>query len=177
MRINAIKKKSIEQQLSTTEDPSRFYSLPPADNNTNNLDSNAKDFTANFSDAFPASDSFSNGSTGIVSSSSILGLCSKDSTEKFINSSSNNQLSNIKSNVTVRYRALFEFVARSDDELSLQPGDTILVFEDHASEPGWLAGQIKEKVGWFPAAFSEKIQDQATTESVKKVFKLTINYA
>ncbi|CAD5221171.1 unnamed protein product [Bursaphelenchus okinawaensis] len=55
----------------------------------------------------------------------------------------------------VKYRALYEFVSRSDDELSLQPGDTILVFEGHASEPGWLAGQIKEKVGWFPAAFAE----------------------
>ncbi|CAD5227122.1 unnamed protein product [Bursaphelenchus xylophilus] len=57
----------------------------------------------------------------------------------------------------VKYRALYEFVARSDDELSLQPGDTILVFEGHASEPGWLAGQIKEKVGWFPASFAEPI--------------------
>lgn len=30
---------------------------------------------------------------------------------------------------TVRYRALFEFVARSEDELSFQPGDVILVFQ------------------------------------------------
>ncbi|KAI1714547.1 SH3 domain-containing protein [Ditylenchus destructor] len=57
--------------------------------------------------------------------------------------------------ILVKYRALFEFVARSDDELSLQPGDVILVFEGHASEPGWLAGQIKDKVGWFPASFAE----------------------
>ncbi|KAI1733270.1 variant SH3 domain-containing protein [Ditylenchus destructor] len=57
--------------------------------------------------------------------------------------------------VLVKYRALFEFVARSEDELSLQPGDVILVFEGHASEPGWLAGQIKDKVGWFPASFAE----------------------
>lgn len=57
--------------------------------------------------------------------------------------------------VTVKYRALYEFVARSEDELNLQPGDVILVFEGHASEPGWLAGQIKDKLGWFPAAFAE----------------------
>lgn len=25
-------------------------------------------------------------------------------------------------------------------------------------EPGWLAGQIKEKVGWFPESFAEPIQ-------------------
>ncbi len=47
---------------------------------------------------------------------------------------------------TLRYRGLFEFVARSEDELSFQPGDIILVFKDHAAEPGWLAGQIKDKV-------------------------------
>jgi hypothetical protein len=74
----------------------------------------------------------------------------------------------------VKYRALYEFNARSADELTLQPGDVILVFEGHQSEPGWLgnnsihsyfknllyhysfsAGQIRDKVGWFPAAFAE----------------------
>ena len=29
------------------------------------------------------------------------------------------------------------------------------MFEDHAAEPGWLAGQIREKVGWFPASYAE----------------------
>lgn len=57
-----------------------------------------------------------------------------------------------------KYRALYEFVARSDDELSLQPGDEILVFDSqNGTEPGWLAGQIRGKVGWFPAAFAEPI--------------------
>ncbi|CAG9540234.1 unnamed protein product [Cercopithifilaria johnstoni] len=55
----------------------------------------------------------------------------------------------------VKYRALYEFTARSDDELSFQPGDVILAFENHAAEPGWLAGQMREKVGWFPVAFAE----------------------
>lgn len=39
---------------------------------------------------------------------------------------------------TIKYKALYEFVARSNDELSLQPGDIILVFEGYQSEPGWL---------------------------------------
>ncbi|KAK6054761.1 SH3 domain protein [Cooperia oncophora] len=39
---------------------------------------------------------------------------------------------------TTKYRALFEFNARSEDELSFQPGDVILV-------------------GWFPEAFAEPI--------------------
>ncbi|KAK6053388.1 SH3 domain protein, partial [Cooperia oncophora] len=47
---------------------------------------------------------------------------------------------------TTKYRALFEFNARSEDELSFQPGDVILVFESHAAEPGWKAGQIRDKV-------------------------------
>ncbi|GMR48800.1 hypothetical protein PMAYCL1PPCAC_18994 [Pristionchus mayeri] len=58
---------------------------------------------------------------------------------------------------TVKYRSIYAFESRSEDELSFQPGDVILVFEGHAAEPGWLAGQIKEKVGWFPAAFAEPI--------------------
>uniref|UniRef100_A0A0K0CXP6 Intersectin-1 n=1 Tax=Angiostrongylus cantonensis TaxID=6313 RepID=A0A0K0CXP6_ANGCA len=53
----------------------------------------------------------------------------------------------------VKYRALFEFNARSEDELSFQPGDVILVFESHAAEPGWKAGQIREKV-WAFSLFS-----------------------
>lgn len=57
----------------------------------------------------------------------------------------------------VKYRALYEFNARTDDELSFQPGDIILVFEGHAAEPGWLAGQMRDKVGWFPLAFAEPV--------------------
>ncbi|KAL1285127.1 Intersectin-1 [Trichinella pseudospiralis] len=57
--------------------------------------------------------------------------------------------------VTVRYRALYEFVARTDDELSFQPGDVIFVFKNHVCEPGWLAGQVKDKVGLFPEEFAE----------------------
>jgi hypothetical protein len=70
---------------------------------------------------------------------------------------------NTSSKPPVKYRALYEFVARTEDELHLQPGDTILVFEDHAAEPGWLAGQLKDKVGWFPAAFAEPIAKKANS--------------
>ncbi|VDM53742.1 unnamed protein product [Angiostrongylus costaricensis] len=64
-----------------------------------------------------------------------------------------------------KYRALFEFNARSEDELSFQPGDVILVFESHAAEPGWKAGQIRDKVGWFPEAFAEPIAPVHSTIS------------
>ncbi|KFD54408.1 hypothetical protein M513_04751 [Trichuris suis] len=66
--------------------------------------------------------------------------------------------------VTVRYRALYEFVARTEDELSFQPGDIIFVFKNHECEPGWLAGQIKDKVGWFPEAFAECLDNVAQPE-------------
>lgn len=63
-------------------------------------------------------------------------------------------------NDTVKYRALYEFVARSEDELSLQPGDVVQVFENHTHEPGWLAGRIKQKIGWFPASYVEPVAKQ-----------------
>lgn len=52
------------------------------------------------------------------------------------------------SQTTNKYRAVFPFTARSEDELSFEPGDIILVFEGHAAEPGWRAGQIRDKVGY-----------------------------
>uniref|UniRef100_A0A1I7V4P3 Intersectin-1 n=1 Tax=Caenorhabditis tropicalis TaxID=1561998 RepID=A0A1I7V4P3_9PELO len=58
---------------------------------------------------------------------------------------------------THKCRALFAFEARSEDELSFEPGDVIIVFQSHAAEPGWRAGQLHEKVGWFPEAFVESI--------------------
>lgn len=58
---------------------------------------------------------------------------------------------------THKCRALFAFEARSEDELSFEPGDVIIVFKSHAAEPGWRAGQLREKVGWFPEAFVESI--------------------
>ncbi|CAJ0568590.1 unnamed protein product, partial [Mesorhabditis spiculigera] len=65
--------------------------------------------------------------------------------------------SNTTSAGTVKYRAKFDFEGRSEDELSFQQGEIVLVFEGHASEPGWLAGQIRNKVGWFPEAFAEPL--------------------
>lgn len=48
---------------------------------------------------------------------------------------------------------------RNDDEVSFQPGDSILVFKDHHNEPGWLAGQVCDKVGWFPEAYAECLEN------------------
>lgn len=58
-----------------------------------------------------------------------------------------------------RYRALFEFVARNGDELAFQPGDVILVPDDHNAEPGWLAGKLRDATGWFPESYVERLDD------------------
>ncbi|XP_062866960.1 intersectin-1 isoform X1 [Trichomycterus rosablanca] len=64
----------------------------------------------------------------------------------------------------VYYRALYPFEARSHDEISIQPGDIVMVKgewvdESQTGEPGWLGGEIKGKTGWFPANYAEKIPE------------------
>ncbi|XP_060519309.1 intersectin-2 isoform X2 [Cylas formicarius] len=56
-----------------------------------------------------------------------------------------------------KYRAVYEFVARNNDEISFQPGDIIHVPEQQTGEPGWLAGEIRGKTGWFPESYVEPL--------------------
>ncbi|CAI5448445.1 unnamed protein product [Caenorhabditis angaria] len=74
-----------------------------------------------------------------------------------ISESRNSVNSQIDSHETTKCRALFAFEARSEDELSFEPGDVIIVFQSHSGEPGWKAGQLHDRVGWFPEAFVEPI--------------------
>jgi len=62
----------------------------------------------------------------------------------------------------VRFKALYEFSARADDELSFQPGDVIQVFRDYPAQEGWLAGQIHDKVGWFPKDYATELAADST---------------
>jgi hypothetical protein len=71
---------------------------------------------------------------------------------------------------SVRYRALYEFVARNSDEISFQPGDIINVPTKQTGEPGWLAGEIRGHTGWFPESYVEpvdgvSVRDTTTTEN------------
>ncbi|XP_063067852.1 intersectin-1 isoform X2 [Engraulis encrasicolus] len=59
----------------------------------------------------------------------------------------------------VYYRALYPFDARSHDEITIQPGDIVVVDESQTGEPGWLGGELKSKTGWFPANYAEKIPE------------------
>ncbi|XP_011861112.1 PREDICTED: intersectin-1 isoform X2 [Vollenhovia emeryi] len=62
-----------------------------------------------------------------------------------------------------KYRVLYEFVARNQDEISFQPGDIILVPPVQNAEPGWMAGEIRGHTGWFPESYVEPV-DTVTTD-------------
>uniref|UniRef100_A0A671DP93 Intersectin 1 n=1 Tax=Rhinolophus ferrumequinum TaxID=59479 RepID=A0A671DP93_RHIFE len=59
----------------------------------------------------------------------------------------------------VYYRALYPFESRSHDEITIQPGDIVMVDESQTGEPGWLGGELKGKTGWFPANYAERIPE------------------
>ncbi|XP_045858784.1 intersectin-1 isoform X5 [Meles meles] len=67
----------------------------------------------------------------------------------------------------VYYRALYPFESRSHDEITIQPGDIVMVDESQTGEPGWLGGELKGKTGWFPANYAEKIQENEVPAPVK----------
>ncbi|XP_064474241.1 intersectin-1-like isoform X11 [Ornithodoros turicata] len=57
----------------------------------------------------------------------------------------------------VKYRVLYAFEARNTDELSIMPGDIVLVREHQHGEPGWLGGELRGSTGWFPKSYVEKV--------------------
>lgn len=60
----------------------------------------------------------------------------------------------------VKYRAIYEFFARNNDEISFQPGDIVMVPIEQNAEPGWLAGEINGHTGWFPETYVEKFDSE-----------------
>uniref|UniRef100_A0A8C2X3R5 Intersectin-1 n=1 Tax=Cyclopterus lumpus TaxID=8103 RepID=A0A8C2X3R5_CYCLU len=67
----------------------------------------------------------------------------------------------------VYYRALYPFDARSHDEISIAPGDVIMVDESQTGEPGWLGGELRGRTGWFPANYAERIPDNEAPISLR----------
>lgn len=70
----------------------------------------------------------------------------------------------------VKYRILYAFEARNDDELSVMPGDIVLVPDGQSSEPGWLGGELHGKKGWFPEAYAEKIEVSQEVADIDNAF-------
>lgn len=73
----------------------------------------------------------------------------------------------------VYYRALYPFDARSHDEITIQPGDIIMVDESQTGEPGWLGGELKGKTGWFPANYAERLPESEFPTTAKQVADTT----
>ncbi|KAM9338901.1 intersectin-2-like [Symphorus nematophorus] len=63
------------------------------------------------------------------------------------------------------YRALYSFVARNADELSVDADCLIEVDEQTVGEPGWLCGSYRGNRGWFPQSYAEKCPTPSTTET------------
>ncbi|XP_060946963.1 intersectin-2-like isoform X2 [Limanda limanda] len=64
------------------------------------------------------------------------------------------------------YRALYSFVARNKDELSVDADGLIEVDEKTVGEPGWLCGSYHGNRGWFPQSYAEKCPTASGTETV-----------
>ncbi|VDP39166.1 unnamed protein product [Schistosoma mattheei] len=87
------------------------------------------------------------------------------------------------------YEAMFDFTARHPDELSFTTGTLIDVFVNAPTNvgPGWLYGQINDKVGLFPETYVRKKVDgkidpfdpfgvhKITNTSVSSVMATTIS--
>ncbi|OWF43900.1 intersectin-1-like isoform X1 [Mizuhopecten yessoensis] len=59
-----------------------------------------------------------------------------------------------------KYKVLYQFDARNQDELALVPGEIIMVPEDQkGAEPGWMGGEKDGKTGWVPKDYVELVQE------------------
>ncbi|KAK7791370.1 hypothetical protein R5R35_007909 [Gryllus longicercus] len=77
----------------------------------------------------------------------------------------------------LKYRALYEFLARNADELSFQPGDIILVPKDQNAEPGWLAGEIRGQTGWFPESYVELLESPTSVIPSEGITDSNLSFA
>ena len=53
-------------------------------------------------------------------------------------------------------RAIFDYSAMNDDELTLKIGDIVMFLRD--DKEGWYMGQLRGKTGVFPSNFVEEVQ-------------------
>ncbi|XP_069137912.1 intersectin-1-like isoform X1 [Argopecten irradians] len=59
-----------------------------------------------------------------------------------------------------KYKVMYQFDARNQDELGLMPGEIVMVPEDQSgAEPGWMGGEKDGKTGWFPKDYVEIVKE------------------
>uniref|UniRef100_A0A4W4E9K4 Intersectin 2b n=1 Tax=Electrophorus electricus TaxID=8005 RepID=A0A4W4E9K4_ELEEL len=75
-----------------------------------------------------------------------------------------------KSAALTKFKALYPFVARNEDELSFEADDSIEVDETVEREEGWLYGSRQGKMGWFPESYVER-QSKAEPPTSKPALK------
>ncbi|NWT52239.1 STAC protein, partial [Erythrocercus mccallii] len=54
------------------------------------------------------------------------------------------------------YVALYKFVPQENEDLEMRPGDMITLLED--SNEDWWKGRIDDRIGYFPANFVQRVQ-------------------
>uniref|UniRef100_A0A8C9DQG9 SH3 and cysteine rich domain n=1 Tax=Prolemur simus TaxID=1328070 RepID=A0A8C9DQG9_PROSS len=54
------------------------------------------------------------------------------------------------------YVALYKFVPQENEDLEMRPGDIITLLED--SNEDWWKGKIEDRIGFFPANFVQRVQ-------------------
>lgn len=70
-------------------------------------------------------------------------------------------LTHLLSSLPLQVIAVYDYVAQGDQELSLEEGDivTLVAREDEV----WWCGQLKGRMGMFPANYVEPYDDQDST--------------
>ncbi|XP_059155381.1 intersectin-1-like isoform X4 [Physella acuta] len=79
----------------------------------------------------------------------------------------------------LKYRALYDFQASRDDELSLVAGAELWVFSDFTPIPGmedWHKGDYNGNIGWFPKAYVERL-DEPSADPFGSAFDTVISNA
>ncbi|XP_068414687.1 SH3 and cysteine-rich domain-containing protein isoform X2 [Eschrichtius robustus] len=61
------------------------------------------------------------------------------------------------------YVALYKFLPQENEDLEMRPGDMITLLED--SNEDWWKGKIQDRIGFFPANFVQRVQQN------EKIFK------
>ncbi|KAJ7322625.1 hypothetical protein JRQ81_018912 [Phrynocephalus forsythii] len=63
------------------------------------------------------------------------------------------------------YVALYKFAPQENEDLEMRPGDRITLLED--SNEDWWKGKIEDRVGFFPANFVQRLQDEKVFRCIR----------